>query len=91
MLSSNGFRPESRVLATTCGAFTAVMFALAALVSLAAAAKADPMTVCPPNQPSFWNGQPCFPQPCMPPYAPGTPPCFMPPPQFGPNGVPVIG
>ncbi|WP_454789325.1 hypothetical protein [Mycolicibacterium lutetiense] len=72
-------------------AFSAVAFAAAASVPVAAPARADPMTVCPPNQPSNWNGKPCFPQPCMPPFAPGIPPCFMPPPQIGPNGMPVIG
>lgn len=67
--------------------------ALAAAIALPAAgpAAADPMTVCPPNQSTYWNGQPCFPQPCVPPYAPGIPPCFMPPPQIGPNGIPVFG
>ncbi|WP_135453506.1 hypothetical protein [Mycobacterium sp. DL99] len=72
---------------------TAIVTALAATIALPAAAPAgaEPMTVCPPNQPSNWNGQPCFPQPCVPPYAPGVPPCFMPPPQIGPNGLPVFG
>ncbi|BDD99322.1 hypothetical protein [Mycolicibacterium fortuitum] len=64
---------------------------VAAVVLPAAPAGAEPMTVCPPNQPSGWNGAPCFPQPCVPPYAPGIPPCFMPPPQIGPNGLPVFG
>ncbi|MGV0771776.1 hypothetical protein [Mycobacterium syngnathidarum] len=68
----------------------AVLIAATSLFT-AAQADADPMPVCPPNEPSYWNGQPCFPQPWVPPYAPGIPPCFMPPPQIGPNGVPVIG
>lgn len=91
MLSNNGFRPESRVLATVCRALAAVAFTVATSVAITAPAQADPMTVCPPNQPSNWNGKPCFPQPCVPPYAPGIPPCFMPPPQIGPNGMPVTG
>lgn len=91
MLSSNGFTWQSRALATSRAALVAVVLAVAAGVLVAAPARADPMTVCPPNQSTYWNGQPCFPQPCVPPYAPGIPPCFMPAPQIGPNGVPVFG
>lgn len=62
----------------------------AVLMLCAPAAYADPIPVCPFNQPSGWNGQQCFPQPCVPPYAPGVPPCFMPPPTIGSNGLPQI-
>ncbi|WP_155946651.1 hypothetical protein [Mycobacterium sp. URHD0025] len=72
-------------------AIVAAAIVAGSALSVAAPAGAEPMTVCPPNQPSNWNGQPCFPQPCVPPYAPGIPPCFMPPPQIGPNGIPVFG
>lgn len=77
-------------LRAAIAAITAAIVAGSAL-AVAALAGAEPMTVCPPNQPSYWNGQPCFPQPCVPPYAPGIPPCFMPPPQIGANGLPVFG
>lgn len=87
------FEPNRIFTANSLAAFAAIAVALVAATALpdAPMAGAEPMTVCPPNQPSYWNGQPCFPQPCVPPYAPGIPPCFMPPPQIGPNGLPVIG
>lgn len=83
------FETYRAVLATTRRVLGGALLAMA--VSVPAPAGADPMTVCPPNQTTYWNGQPCFPQPCVPPYAPGIPPCGMPPPQIGPNGLPVIG
>lgn len=79
------------VLATTGLVLAGALVTVAVSVPAAAPAGAEPMTVCPVGQPSYWNGQPCFPQPCVPPYAPGIPPCFMPPPQIGPNGLPVFG
>ncbi|MGV0675646.1 hypothetical protein ABQE62_05570 [Mycolicibacterium fortuitum] len=90
MTSTTLFKLASAPAAALRTVLAATTLAVAVLPGTGVAA-ADPMTVCPPNQPSYWNGQPCFPQPCMPPYAPGVPPCFMPPPQIGPNGVPVFG
>ena len=60
------------------------LIGLALTLCWAPVANADPIPVCPFNQPSGWNGQQCFPQPCVPPYAPGVPPCFMPPPTIAP-------
>ena len=78
---------------TRWSAVAAIVASIAGLAALSAAPEsaAEPMTVCPPNQSTYWNGQPCFPQSCVPPYAPGIPPCFMPVPQIGPNGAPVFG
>ncbi|SEB21734.1 hypothetical protein SAMN04488580_11190 [Mycobacterium sp. 283mftsu] len=78
---------------TRWSAVAAIVASVAGVAALSAAPEstAEPMTVCPPNQSTYWNGQPCFPQPCFPPYAPGIPPCFMPAPQIGPNGAPVLG
>jgi hypothetical protein len=91
MASTTLSKLPSSLPATLCTVLAATVLAAATALSGAVSAMADPMTVCPPNQPSYWNGQPCFPQPCVPPYAPGIPPCFMPPPQIGPNGLPVFG
>ncbi|WP_441958647.1 hypothetical protein [Mycolicibacterium houstonense] len=91
MRPTSSFKLPIAFLAKSCTAVVAAVLIAATSLSAAALAGAEPMTVCPPNQPSYWNGQPCFPQPCVPPYAPGIPPCFMPPPQIGPNGVPVFG
>lgn len=60
-----------------------------ALAPLAPAQAEDPMMVCAPNMVSGWNGVPCIPQLCLPPYSPTLPPCFMPIPQFGPDGLPI--
>lgn len=78
---------------TRWSAVAAIVASVAGVAALSAAPEstAEPMTVCPPNQSTYWNGQPCFPQPCVPPYAPGIPPCFMPAPQIVPNGAPVFG
>jgi hypothetical protein len=78
---------------TRWSAAAAIVVSVAGAAALQAAPEsaAEPMTVCPPNQSTYWNGQPCFPQPCVPPYAPGIPPCFMPAPQIGPSGAPVFG
>ncbi|WP_131827611.1 hypothetical protein [Mycolicibacterium fortuitum] len=91
MTSTTLFKLVSAPAAALRTVLAATTLAAVAALPGTGVAAADPMTVCPPNQPSYWNGQPCFPQPCMPPYAPGVPPCFMPPPQIGPNGIPVFG
>ncbi|MEV0673121.1 hypothetical protein [Mycobacterium sp. NPDC050441] len=91
MASTTLFKLRSALPAMLRTVLTATALAAVTTLPGTAVAGADPMTVCPPNQPSNWNGQPCFPQPCVPPYAPGIPPCFMPPPQIGPNGIPVFG
>ncbi|MCA4755913.1 hypothetical protein H8Z60_25700 [Mycolicibacterium fortuitum] len=91
MTSTTLFKLGSALAASLRTVVAATTVTAAATLPGTAVATADPITVCPPNQPSYWNGQPCFPQPCMPPYAPGIPPCFMPPPQIGPNGIPVFG
>lgn len=89
MESTKLFRSNPALLAML-RAFLAAVLTTATALTGTPTAQADPMTVCPPNQPSGWNGQQCLPQPCVPPYVPGTPPCFMPSPQIGPNGVWVI-
>ena len=90
MESTKRFRSNPALLAMLRRAILAAVLTTATALAGTPTAQADPMAVCPPNQPSGWNGQPCFPQPCVPPYVPGTPPCFMPSPHIGPNGVWVI-
>lgn len=91
MRPTTSFKSSITFLAKLRTAIVTAATVAGSALSVAAPAGAEPMTVCPPNQSTYWNGQPCFPQPCVPPYAPGVPPCFMPPPQIGSNGIPVFG
>lgn len=59
-----------------CVAVLAAPYAAFAVVTPPAAAE-DPVPVCPVNQPSYYNGQPCTPQPCTTPFSVGMPPCTM--------------
>ncbi|MCV7194475.1 hypothetical protein [Mycolicibacterium brumae] len=78
-------------------AVLAAPYAMFAVTTPIAAAD-DPIPICPVNQPSYYNGQPCAPQPCQAPYQQGMmPPCVMPVTQVCPpnmtsyyNGQPCV-